>query len=193
MGRAAPPERILTPRLVLRRWEVSDAPRLRAAIDASLPELVPFIPWAAAEPTTVDEVAVRLGKFHDGFAVGPDHAFGIFDRGEGELIGGIGLHARVGPDAIEVGYWIRSDCAGQGYGTEATAALTQVALALGVRHVQLHCDVRNAGSARVAEKAGFRHATTRPGSFGPTGEMRDLMIWVYPPEAEPWQPPEPAE
>ena len=34
---------------------------------------------------------------------------------------------RVGPVAIEIGYWIRSDHAGRGYATEAAAILVEAA------------------------------------------------------------------
>ena len=42
------------------------------------------------------------------------------------MLGGMGLHTRVGPRAREIGYWIRKDAEGRGYVTEAVAALTRV-------------------------------------------------------------------
>ena len=182
-----PPMRLATERLLLRPWAPHDAPKLRAAIDRSLPELLPFIPWAAAEPTSLEQVLERIAKFQATFVTGPEWGYVIYDREGRELLGGIGLFARLGPEALEVGYWIRSDAAGQGFGTEATRAMTHVALGMGAARVQLHCNPRNTGSARIAAKLGYRHAHTRAGGgYAPPGsEPQDLMIWVYPADAEP--------
>ncbi len=45
-----PPCRIHTRKLVLRCWNPTDAPLLKAAIDESLDELRPWMPWARNEP-----------------------------------------------------------------------------------------------------------------------------------------------
>ena len=47
-----PAYRIHTQRLVLRCWQPTDAPLLKAAIDASLEHLRPWLPWAQHEPKT---------------------------------------------------------------------------------------------------------------------------------------------
>ena len=57
------PERIATRRLLLRCWDPADAPALRAAIDGSLAELREWLVWAVAEPTPVEELAIRLEAF----------------------------------------------------------------------------------------------------------------------------------
>lgn len=63
------------------------------------------------------------------------------------MVGGTGLHTRVGPDAFEIGYWIRTDAAGAGLATEASAALTRTALELcGAERVELRIDPRNEAS-----------------------------------------------
>jgi RimJ/RimL family protein N-acetyltransferase len=183
------PERVTTPRLVLRCWRTDDAPRLRAAIDESLPELKLWIPWAKAEPTPLPSVVERLERFRAEFTAGPEWGYAILDGAERELLGGIGLHARIGPSALEIGYWVRTSKAGQGIITEAAGAIVQVALALGAVRIEIHCDPENPASARVAEKLGFRHAVTRRRDFiGPRGDRRDSMIWVWPPGATPYEP-----
>ena len=186
----APAGRIVTARLVLRRWRPDDAPALKAAIDASLAELKPWIPWAAQEPSPVEKVRERVSRQHEMFDTGPEYAYAIFDRDERELIGGIGLFARVGPEALEIGYWIRSDQAGHGIATEATEAVTAAGRAMGARHIEIHCDPDNVPSARVAAKLGYRHAVTIEKNFSIAGgPLKDTMIWVWPAAAEPWMPP----
>ncbi|MGZ8688274.1 MAG: GNAT family N-acetyltransferase, partial [Gaiellaceae bacterium] len=71
-----PPPSIRTARLVVRCWEPADAPRLKEAIDTSLDHLRPWMPWAAAEPTTVAEKAELLRSFREEFRRGRDFVYG---------------------------------------------------------------------------------------------------------------------
>jgi RimJ/RimL family protein N-acetyltransferase len=174
------PERIATRRLLLRCWDPADAAALRVAIDASLPELRAWLVWAVAEPTPVEELAIRLEAFAHRFrSVEGDWGFGLFERGPGTVLGSVGLHRREAPDALEIGYWLRTDAMGRGFATEAVRALTEVALGqAGVARVEIRCDPRNARSIAVARRAGFRHLTTLVGNTTtPSGETRDTMVW----------------
>ena len=182
------PERITTDRLLLRCWEPADAPALRAAIDASLDDLREWLPWAIAEPTPVEELAIRLEGFAHRFRVGDEWAFGVLDLHGGEVLGGAGLHRREAPDALEIGYWLRADAVGRGLATEAVEALARVALGTGaVTRVEIRCDPRNTRSIAVARRAGFRHLRTLVAhTTTPAGEPRDTMVWerCYLPEPE---------
>ncbi len=173
------PERIVTDRVLLRCWEPSDAPALRVAIDASLDRLREWLPWAIAEPTPVEELAIRLEGFAHRFRAGEDWGFGIFDLRGGQLLGGAGLHRREAADALEIGYWLRSDAVGSGLATEAVEALARLALGPGgVSRVEIRCDPRNARSIAVARRAGFRHLRTLiADATTPGGDARDTMVW----------------
>ncbi|HZW90612.1 MAG TPA: GNAT family N-acetyltransferase, partial [Myxococcaceae bacterium] len=106
-----------------------------------------------------------------------DWGFGLFERASGDVVGSVGLHRREAPDALEIGYWIRTDVMGRGFATEAVRALTGIGLGQAAR-VEIRCDPRNARSIAVARRAGFRHLTTLVGSSTtPAGEPRDTMVW----------------
>jgi RimJ/RimL family protein N-acetyltransferase len=122
-----PPYRIETPRLVLRCWEPRDAPLLKDALDSSLEHLRPWMPWARYEPEPLEAKVDLLRRFRGSFDLGQDFVYGIFSREESEVLGGTGLHTRVGDDAFEIGYWIRASRTREGLATEAAAALTRVA------------------------------------------------------------------
>jgi len=173
------PERITTDRLLLRCWEPADAAALRAAIDASLDQLREWLPWASAEPTPVEELALRLEGFAHRFRAGEEWAFGVFDLRSGEVLGGAGLHRREAPDALEIGYWLRADAVGRGLATEAVEALARTALGPGgVTRVEIRCDPTNARSIAVARRAGFRHRRTLISqATTPGGAPRDTMVW----------------
>lgn len=136
--------------LVLRRWGSDDAPRLLAAIRASLPELRGFMPWAMDDPTPASVEAFLASR--SGASLG----FGLVDA-SGELVGGAGLHDRRGPGILEIGYWVRSDRTGRGYATAMAGALTEVAFERFplIDRIEIRCDPANGASAAVARKLGY--------------------------------------
>lgn len=170
---------VWTPRLHLRSWKPSDAPALKQAIDESLEELKPWLPWAWTEPSTLDSMVARLSRFEVDFDLGRDWVYGVFERGPERVVGGSGLHRRRGPDALEIGYWLRSTSVGRGYATELAAALTRVALEHHkVRAVQIRCDPNNLRSAAIPKRLGYRHRTTlRKNQTTPEGAPRDTEVW----------------
>lgn len=176
---SAPAYRIHTERLVLRCWNPADAPLLKAAIDASVEHLRPWMPWVNDEPEPLQVKVERLRRFRGEFDLGQQFVYGVFDRDEERVLGGSGLHTRVGPGALEIGYWIHADHTNKGLATELAAALTKVAFEVqGVDRVEIHCDPRNARSAAIPAKLGFTHEATL-GRRAKTGEgaYRDTMIW----------------
>ena len=116
MNGRGPAYRIHTERTVLRCWDPADAPLLKEAIDASLDHLRPWMPWAENEPEDLPAKVARLRRFRAEFDLGQNFIYGIFDREERRVLGGTGLHLRVGPGALEIGYWIRADETNQGFG-----------------------------------------------------------------------------
>ncbi len=101
--------RISTQRMVIRCWQPGDAPLLKKAIDESREHLKPWMPWAHNEPETVQTYVDRTRRWRGMFDLGQDFVFGIFDRSEKIVLGGTGLHTRVGESAREIGYWIHKD------------------------------------------------------------------------------------
>jgi RimJ/RimL family protein N-acetyltransferase len=163
IGLADPPRRVVTERLLIRPYAPDDAELLKDAIDTSLDHLRAFMDWAWAAPEPVGVVRKRLRSFRDAFRHGDDWIYGLFDPDGSELVGGAGLHRRVGPDALEIGYWIRASRLRQGLATEAAAALTRLAFEwCGALRVEIHVDPANAPSLAVAERLGYvREATLR--------------------------------
>ena len=156
-----PPYRIHTERLVVRCWEPRDAPLLKDALDSSLDELRPWMPWAREEPQPLAAKVERLRRFRGQFDLGQDFVYGIFSRDESEVVGGTGLHARVGEEALEIGYWIRTSRTRQGLCTESTAALTRVAFDVcGVDRVEIRVEPANEPSVAIPRKLGFTEEVT---------------------------------
>lgn len=146
---------------VLRCWEPRDAPLLKDAVDSSLGHLRAWMPWAYDEPQTVETKAELLRVFRGNFDLGQDFVYGIFSADESEVLGGTGLHTRVGDGAFEIGYWVRASHVGRGIATTATAALTKVGIELGgAERIEIHVDPGNEISSRIPLRLGYREEGT---------------------------------
>ncbi len=149
--------RIETERLVIRCYQPEhDAPLLTEAVQISLPELLPWMPWARFEPQSLEQRTKRLATFREDFISGKDFSFGIFNKEETMLLGSTGLHTRIGEHAREIGYWTRSDFSRQGIMTETVSALCNVAFRSEDMHwVEIRCDSRNVLSKKIPARLHF--------------------------------------
>jgi len=176
-----PPYRIVAERTVIRCWDPRDAPLLKEAVDSSLEHLRPWMAWAEAEPQPLEEKTALLRRFRGQFDLGRDFVYGILSGEEREVVGGTGLHKRVGEDALEIGYWIRASRIGNGLATEVTAALTRVAFELcGVDRVDIRIDPANAASLAIPRKLGFAEEATLRRRLPPheDGIRRDVVLFT---------------
>jgi RimJ/RimL family protein N-acetyltransferase len=175
-----PAYRIETARLVLRCYEPDDASLVNEAVAASREHLQRWMPWATSSPDTLPERVARLRAWRAEFDRDESYVYGIFDADEARLLGSTGLHARVGPNALEIGYWIHVDHVRRGYATEVTAALTRVAFEVnGVERVEVHCAVGNEPSARIPRRLGFHHeATLRRRILDGKGTLVDVDVFT---------------
>ncbi|GAB2866340.1 hypothetical protein GCM10022221_78510 [Actinocorallia aurea] len=101
-GAAQPPESLDLGDAVLRRSRERDAQVLLGATNASFAELYPWMPWAA-RPLTLDDEIEMLAAAHDDWRNGDAYLYGAYAP-DGTALGGFGMHRRVGPGAIEIGY-----------------------------------------------------------------------------------------
>ena len=138
---------------------------MHAAIEASRPGLLPWLPWALSDNRTLEECIYNIERFRreqekptcDNFVMG------IFDRATGEPLGGTGFH-RLKPEQqqAEVGYWIRGDRRREGICTEAVRHLLSWGFApqagggWGFRRVEIFCAAQNEASRGVPTKIGLR-------------------------------------
>lgn len=173
--------KIETARLVLRCYIPDDAAKLQASINSSIQHLLPWIPWAMEDPQDIDWMARFIRQVRGQFDLGQDAVFGIFDKGEKEIIGGTGLHNRVGKDAREIGYWINAAHIGKGYATEAVRALIKTGFEIeGLQRIEIHCSADNTRSFNIPQKLGFTHeATLKNYSANRQGQLQDEMIWTF--------------
>lgn len=184
----AVPTAVETPRLLLRPFQPDDAPALHAALVESIDSLrqhLWFLPWVAEEQT-VQSAEVRCRKAAANLLLRTDLAYLAFDRQSGRLVGSVGLHRTDWAlPKTEVGYWMRSSAAGQGFASEGVVALTRWAFeGLGAKRVELVTDERNHKSRAVAERCGFTlEGILHHVMQAPDGSLRNSCVYARLPPA----------
>ncbi|MCB1038875.1 MAG: GNAT family N-acetyltransferase [Acidimicrobiales bacterium] len=154
--RARLPELVEGDGLVLRRWTVDDAEVLDALVDDNAEHLRGYMVWAADLPLGLERRRAMLEEWDASWRSGGDVVHGIFD---GEVaVGGCGLHRRIGPTGLEIGYWVSHRHLGRGLARRSSALLTSAAFALDdIDHVEIHHNETNVRSRLVPEQLGYRH------------------------------------
>jgi RimJ/RimL family protein N-acetyltransferase len=175
------PYSLETDRLIIRGPLPGDGQAVREAVLESKEELRLWMPWAMEIPGEMDyEKRVREGQLR--FLSREDLWMFIFLKESQVLIGSTGLH-RIDWEVpkFEIGYWIRSSYARQGYITEAVNGITNFAFdTLDAKRVEIRCDKLNERSAAVARRTGFEHEATlhNHARHHLTGALRDTLIFA---------------
>lgn len=112
------------------------------------------MPWIAEEPLSLAARRALIEQWNAEWEAVGAGGLGLW-VGE-TLVGAGGLHRRVGPGGLDVGYWVHPAHTRRGYATAAAAQLTDLALASpGIDRVEIHNDRANAVSSRIPRRLGF--------------------------------------
>ena len=145
------PSRIDTARLLLTPPQAADAAELFERY-ASDEDVVRFVGWPRHR-SLADTMAFLTFSAAE-WASRPAGPYVIRSRTDGRLLGGTGLSFD-GPGEAMTGYVLAQDAWGQGYASEALAAMVALAAQLGVRRLYALCHPAHLASRRVLEKCGF--------------------------------------
>ncbi len=174
---AAPPDRIALPGgRCLARASVERSGAILTVVNANLDHLRPWMAWAA-EPATETSIGTFLAAAEVLFEARHDFTYSILDADGVSIVGGCGLHGRLGRAALEIGYWVGLPHTGQGVATDVARALTTAAFAIdGIGHAEIRCEEANLRSARVPDKLGYRFEGVVVPEDGPTAGRR-TQVW----------------
>ncbi|MEV6520440.1 GNAT family protein [Longispora sp. NPDC051575] len=172
-----------TERLILRRFRPADAPALAAY--RSDPAVARYQSWT---PPLSETDAVALAR---SFATGDPSEPGWFQyavelRADGCLVGDVGVRLDDNRMRADLGFTLAADRQGHGYATEAVRAVLADLFGRGLRRVSAECDARNAASARLLQRVGFRREGLRPAYTWIKGEWTDDVLFGL--LAEHWTP-----
>jgi len=173
-----PPEEITAPPIVIRRYGGDELESLIETVKSSLDHLRPWMPWAWAEPLEPSLTAFLTGAVED-FDRGGNFNYALWDSARLSFVGGAGLHPRLGPGRLEIGYWVRVGWLRRGVASAAARALTSAAFQLpGIDEVHIRCDEANVASAGVPRNLGFRLLRTVEDDVDAPGEVGRRMEWL---------------
>jgi RimJ/RimL family protein N-acetyltransferase len=174
------PEVVETRRLTLQATRSQRGAEIHAAVVESYAELKAWMPWAneaqAAEDTEA-HCRTMTARWHAREEL--DYCF--VRRDDGMLVGKGGLHTiDWSLPKFEIGYWVRTSCAGQGFASEGAAALADMARrTLAAVRLEIRSDARNAASRRVAENCGFDlEGILRKSRRNTGGELADSCMYA---------------
>ena len=140
----------------------------------SLDHLWPWFSFRAEPPTLAERMALAARQRADA-AAGTAATYVVF-AGD-QAVGKVWLEVD-GPKAT-MGWWLRAGATGHGYATEAVRALSELAFDYGVERLEVHADPDNAGSRKLAERAGFVLEEIRQDAHDrPDGVRRPECIYV---------------
>lgn len=175
------PTEFYTERLLIRLPKPGDGKVVHQAMQASIHELKPWMPFAQKEPSE-EETEVNIRKAYVNFFNREDLRLLIFHKDTGEFIASSGLHRiNWAVPKFEIGYWIDSRFSGKGYMTEAVQAIANFAFVkLKARRVEIRCDSKNTKSRRIPEKLGFElEGILKNDDFSADGKwLRDTCIYA---------------
>ncbi|MBD3348097.1 MAG: GNAT family N-acetyltransferase [Candidatus Eisenbacteria bacterium] len=168
---------ITTPRLVLRDFVEEDWRSVHEY--GSDPEVVRFMPWG---PNTEEDTRAFVARALSARQEKPRRTFELaVTLGEsGGLIGGCGIRVSRPTDlGADMGYCLRRDCWGRGYGTELSLAIVGFGFEeLGLHRIIATCDPDNVASVRVLEKTGMKREATLREDSRIRGVWRDSYLYA---------------
>jgi len=174
------PEEIGTERLVLRATRAGMGPVVAEAVRESRKELERWMAWAKNTRSGADSER-HCREMQLRWYAREEFDYCFHRRPDGVLVGKGGFHTiDWAIPKLEIGYWIRTSCARQGFATEATLALAEMARKrLGANRLEITADARNAASRRVAEKCGFElEGIRRRAKRDCAGKLADSCLYA---------------
>ena len=171
---------LITPRLIIRSYETSDAQLLFNMITANRFHISDTMPLTVQNnkklSDTINNIQERIIETHDG----KNFVAGIFISGINKLIGQIAvmnIDWRV--TKCELAYFVDADHQNRGYTTEAMQSILEYCFKTHqMKKVFLRIHPENKGSLRIAEKCGFaKHGIMHNDFKTSDGKLVDLEYW----------------
>ncbi|MBE5810789.1 MAG: GNAT family N-acetyltransferase [Clostridiales bacterium] len=164
-----------TPRLILRKMRMSDAPDVyRYAKD---PEVARHVLWEAHQSVWETRAYIRylLWQYRSGLP----GSWAIELKETGRVVGTIGYMSYNADNAtVEVGYSLAREQWGKGLMTEAlTAVIAETFRALDMHRIEAMHFTDNPASGRVMEKCGMTHEGHLRERVCCKGTFRDVEMW----------------
>lgn len=151
-----PQETIKGSRIILQKAikTIEQARKHNEEVKKSLPELSPWLGWATKNYRVEDSYEYLLGCEEEWKkSIGFNYL--ILDQNKNYMGMISALNVKEKDKCLEIGYWISSAYAGNGYMQEAVKLIEKEFFGLGFNRIVIHTDILNKKSANVAQKLGY--------------------------------------
>ena len=163
--------RIVTPRLVLRPWAVSDAPAALAVYGDD--QVTRWLSPAMERVSSLADMSALLSSWVSETLEHPQRRWAVTLGTDGTLVGSAALRALPPDDEdLEIGWQLAPAYWGHGYGAEAGHAVAHYAFDAGVDELFSVVRPRNARGIGTARRIGMEWV-------GETEKYYDLRLQVY--------------
>ena len=164
--------------ILIRPFCAEDIQAVFEAVRESINEVAPWLPWCHQD-YQIEETTEFILSREEAWKNDTDYGFGIFDAQTGKFLGGVGLsQVNRAHQMVNLGYWVRTSCAGRGVASSAARLAARFALEeLKLHRVEILAATGNHASQRVAEKTGaMREGVLRKRLFV-KGQMQDAVLY----------------
>ncbi|HEY0375477.1 MAG TPA: GNAT family protein [Pyrinomonadaceae bacterium] len=166
--------------ILIRPYRAEDIRAMYEAVRESVAEVSPWLPWCHAD-YTIEETTAFVMTREEAWRNDEGYAFGVFDAGGGNYLGGVGLNFinRI-HQCANLGYWVRTSQTGRGVAARAARLAARFALEqLGFQRIEILAAIGNHASQRVAEKAGATREGTLRQRLLVSGRPQDAALYSF--------------
>ncbi len=175
------PEIIETPRLKLQMPKAGFGEKLHCAIVDGYDDYTKWLGGSSNVPTA-ESVEEDCRKHHAEFILRDFIRYIIIDKVTDNVVGRCAFPSFQAIWSIPqfgISYFIRKSQRSNGYATEATHAMAQLAFKiLKARKIEIHCDAENATSIKIPLRLNFKLEYVQKGGWPrPDGELATLQTY----------------
>lgn len=166
---------LLTSRLLLRPFNVSDGPEVqRQAGNIKIAQTTLNVP----HPYKEGMAEVWIETHQEAFESKEAMTLAITESDSGQLVGCISLDLMLAHKKAELGYWIGEEFWGRGYGTEAAKAIVKFGFeSLGINKIQARYMAGNEASGKIMRKIGMEQEGYLKEDVVRLGKLTDTVVY----------------
>ena len=175
-----PPERVLHDgSLLLRPWQEGDAGNLAEAVCESLTTVGYWMPWCRDGYDSA-KASAWIAHCRDGWQRGDHFAFGVFDRGTGDVLGAAGMSQRnTLHRSANLGYWVRQVRQREGIARRAGRLVSRFGFEqLALVRIEIVALLDNHASRFTAERIGAHFEAIARHRLVDDGQPRDAAVYA---------------
>jgi RimJ/RimL family protein N-acetyltransferase len=164
--------------ILIRPFRTEDLSPMYEAVRESIMELSPWLPWCHPDYRIEDTSAFIMSRA-DAWRNESEYGFAVCDVKTGKFLGGVGI-SQVNQiyKCANLGYWVKSSCAGRGVASSAARLAARYGLEeLGLQRIEILVATGNHASQRAALKTGAVREGVLRKRLLINGQSQDAIVY----------------